>query len=360
MNFQPLHNSFGWFPHAFPYAFSQEGIMQRLFWKTAVAGIALMAPVISLADDQATAQAVAANLKGSLRNYNVAVKVQDGTAWLNGTVANERQMGAALDVANQTEGVERVVNNLSIATPSAPGPRASQSSLRQPSQIAETATAPSYIDQGEPQSYGGQYQPARRQVMQAGAALPDRAQNQLQAAGATANYDDGPQANGYYSGTSRMPRAALEATTTSVRAPSVAKPAGMQRDPATIDHPRSAMPLAMNSPNPNAGRPPMQPVAMQNGGEMIGAPQPMPTAMPMGPGSPAPYHYDSPSMPGYAWPSYAAYPNYAAVTYPKQYSPTAWPYIGPFYPYPQVPLGWRKVTLEWKDGWWFLDFKDNH
>jgi hypothetical protein len=68
--------------------------------------------------------------------------------------------------------------------------------------------------------------------------------------------------------------------------------------------------------------------------------------------------YDSAQMPGYAWPSYAAYPNYAAVTYPQQYSPTAWPYIGPFYPYPQVPLGWRKVTLEWDDGWWFLDFKD--
>ena len=67
----------------------------------------------------------------------------------------------------------------------------------------------------------------------------------------------------------------------------------------------------------------------------------------------------SPAMPNYAWPSYAAYPNYAAVTYPKQYSPTAWPYIGPFYPYPQVPLGWRKVTLEWSDGWWFLDFKDS-
>lgn len=66
--------------------------------------------------------------------------------------------------------------------------------------------------------------------------------------------------------------------------------------------------------------------------------------------------YDSPNMPGYAWPSYAASPNYAALTYPKQYSPTAWPYIGPFYPYPQVPLGWRKVCLEWDDGWWFLDF----
>jgi hypothetical protein len=68
--------------------------------------------------------------------------------------------------------------------------------------------------------------------------------------------------------------------------------------------------------------------------------------------------YDNPQMPAYAWPSYAAYPNYAALTYPQQYSPAAWPYIGPFYPYPQVPLGWRKVTLEWDDGWWFLDFKD--
>jgi hypothetical protein len=68
--------------------------------------------------------------------------------------------------------------------------------------------------------------------------------------------------------------------------------------------------------------------------------------------------YDQPHLPNYAWPSYAAYPNYAALTYPQQYSPTAWPFIGPFYPYPQVPLGWRKVALEWDDGWWFLDFYD--
>jgi len=70
--------------------------------------------------------------------------------------------------------------------------------------------------------------------------------------------------------------------------------------------------------------------------------------------------YDNPQMPGYAWPSYAASPNYSALTYPKQYSPSAWPYIGPFYPYPQVPLGWRKVTMEWDDGWWFLDFADGN
>ena len=90
---------------------------------------------------------------------------------------------------------------------------------------------------------------------------------------------------------------------------------------------------------------------------MPGAPLPM-YAPGAAAGGVAPVRYDHPAMPAYAWPSYSAYPNYAAVTYPKQYSPTAWPYIGPFYPYPQVPLGWRKVSLEWDDGWWWLDFKD--
>ena len=68
----------------------------------------------------------------------------------------------------------------------------------------------------------------------------------------------------------------------------------------------------------------------------------------------------SANLPGYAWPSYAAHPNYGAVSYPKQYSPSAWPYIGPFYPYPQVPLGWRRVALEWDDGFWHLDFYDKN
>ena len=82
---------------------------------------------------------------------------------------------------------------------------------------------------------------------------------------------------------------------------------------------------------------------------------PTPSAFVPGGGGRA-VNYDNAQMPGYAWPSYASYPNYAALTYPQQYSPAAWPYIGPFYPYPQVPLGWRKVSLEWDDGWWFLDF----
>ena len=93
------------------------------------------------------------------------------------------------------------------------------------------------------------------------------------------------------------------------------------------------------------------------GGQPGGGPAAMGPRPPMGNG--AAVSYDNPQLPGYAWPSYAASPNYAALTYPKQYSASAWPYIGPFYPYPQVPLGWRKVTLEWDDGWWNLDFSDS-
>jgi len=96
------------------------------------------------------------------------------------------------------------------------------------------------------------------------------------------------------------------------------------------------------------------PVGMPNYGGVAGGPVPM---APYAGGAAAP-RYEQPYLPNYAWPGYAAYPNYAAVSYPQQYSPSAWPYIGPFYPYPQVPLGWRKVSLEWDDGWWMLDFTD--
>jgi len=110
--------------------------------------------------------------------------------------------------------------------------------------------------------------------------------------------------------------------------PAVAQESAGQVSPA----PYSSVPVQLDgSPLPASG----QPMGF-HGGAGIGA--------------------DNPSLPGYAWPAYAAHPNYAAVTYPRQYSPSAWPYIGPFYPYPQVPLGWRKVSLQWDDGWWFLDF----
>ena len=76
-----------------------------------------------------------------------------------------------------------------------------------------------------------------------------------------------------------------------------------------------------------------------------------------GSGNPSHMAYDLPNLPNHSWPTYAAYPNYAQVSYPKEYSASAWPYIGPFYPYPQVPMGWRQVQLEWDDGAWNLNFR---
>jgi len=64
--------------------------------------------------------------------------------------------------------------------------------------------------------------------------------------------------------------------------------------------------------------------------------------------------------PNYAWPSYAPTGNFSAVGYPTAYPWQAWPNIGPFYPYPEVPQDWRAVTLRWDDGIWWLDFKKNY
>jgi BON domain len=62
----------------------------------------------------------------------------------------------------------------------------------------------------------------------------------------------------------------------------------------------------------------------------------------------------TPPLPSYSWPTYAPYNNLSRVAYPEAYPACAWPFIGPFYPFPRVPPGWRSVKLEWEDGhWWF-------
>lgn len=139
-----------------------------------------------------------------------------------------------------------------------------------------------------------------------------------------------------------------------------AAPLPLDQNVAAQGHPGNAAPgYPGQAGHPEQPQGPYTPTGYAPGGYVQGgyaAGTPVPTApIPSGYGAP---RYDAPNLPNYAWPGYAAYPNYAALTYPQQYSPTAWPYIGPFYPYPQVPLGWRKVSLEWDDGWWFLDFTD--
>ncbi len=68
----------------------------------------------------------------------------------------------------------------------------------------------------------------------------------------------------------------------------------------------------------------------------------------------APNTANPPRMPPYAWPTYAPYNNYSRVATPLAYPYNSFPFIGPVYPFPKVPLGWRSVKLEWDDGyWWF-------
>lgn len=63
---------------------------------------------------------------------------------------------------------------------------------------------------------------------------------------------------------------------------------------------------------------------------------------------------NAPPLPPNAWPTYAPHNNVSRVAYPTAYPYNAFPFIGPYYPFPKVPLGWRKVTLEWEDGhWWY-------
>jgi len=101
------------------------------------------------------------------------------------------------------------------------------------------------------------------------------------------------------------------------------------------------------NPAPPAGvAPPAAGAAPGNG---VTEPVPIFQAPPMGPTD-----LNGPRMPPYAWPTYAPYNNYSRVAYPTAYPYNAWPYIGPCYPFPKIPLGWRSVKLEWDDGyWWF-------
>ncbi len=82
-----------------------------------------------------------------------------------------------------------------------------------------------------------------------------------------------------------------------------------------------------------------------------GIPEPIPVFRA---GVPA-YHGLNPApLPPHAWPTYAPYNNFSRVAYPQAYPYNAFPFIGPFYPFPKVPLGWRSVNLEWEDGHWWM------
>jgi hypothetical protein len=115
------------------------------------------------------------------------------------------------------------------------------------------------------------------------------------------------------------------------------------------DPPISVVPVAPTPLGPS-GLPLAAPL-----GPPVAAPfNPIVEPAPLGvPGQAAP-DLQAPNLPPYAWPTYAPYNNISRVAYPQAHPYNAFPFIGPYYPFPKVPLGWRKVTLEWEDGHWYL------
>jgi len=250
---------------------------------------------------------------GNLDGCDFNVKVSGGDVWLSGEVASSDQEKLAVETAEKTPGVERVMSALTVA-----GSQASLASVEvptnasidaSPAAAASTSLRPT-ISHPARITMSPTGPPARTASV---GALP-----QVAPVVAQLNYP-APQA--------RMVNLAAANQTP--------RPLGLAQMAAYAPAAALAAPLAA--------------IGQAAGG--------MPSHLP-GPGhAVVPARYDHPNLPGYAWPSYSAHPNYAGVTYPKQYSPTAWPYIGPFYPYPQVPMGWRRVQLKWDDGWWQLNFK---
>ena len=231
----------------------------RRFLLGLVVAVATLVPNLATANDQEIARQIMSKLqleqqRGALKGFHVDMRVDQGTVWYEGFVANQAQKDLILRTAQEAQslGVVQVVDDITVR---------SQASAPQAMPLAQA-------------SYTQEY--------------------------------------------------------TTPRAPSMA--------------PRSVVPQQAY-PQQMSGMPVQNAVSG-------GAPMPMARSA----SAPMPTSGDSANLPGYAWPSYAANGNYGQVSYPRQYSAAAWPYIGPFYPYPQVPLGWRKVTMEWDDGWWWLDF----
>lgn len=320
--------------------------------------VPLIACAGSLAADE-VASSVAAKLResGTLVGYRVNVKEEAGTVWLEGTVSDQSQLVMAIDLAHGVEGVQRVVNRLSIANPHAvltPNQETSTEELT----LGMPTSVQSVVEKMLPT-------PSRtvRSELELSrvAHLGQAAESLSSPVQLTAATGKSQSANGAPRKTSSTGKSPRPLASTPARPISARQTGGTMRLPSpgqSSEVPGSERIIGDKAygpgPSPGAGGP--SPGGPGMGGPGMGRPMPMGSAgvgMP-----PIPMRGDGPNMPKYAWPSYASYPNYAALQYPTQYSPTAWPYIGPFYPYPQVPLGWRKVSLEWDDGWWFLDFDD--
>lgn len=321
--------------------------------------------------NQAQADRVIEALKSAeIKGSGVSVEVENGVAKLDGKVFKASDRGLAQRMASSVPGIERVENNLRF-TPESAGQVQPASDQAFADSLEKRVTQASHTQNpadgsgirkvsGETHSVAAHPQPT--QVMPAGMPSASPASNNqavAQQIGDTlasvglVGYDIEIR---YNAGTATLigDVATLEqrqaASSAVSQIPSVRSVNNQLRVAGpVVQTAYNQRPAPMGGPHPQYGPPAMPTAYGQPGMGMDPSMMPSPTGY-------APTSYNNPQLPGHAWPAYAQYPNSAAVSYPTQYSASAFPYIGPFYPYPQVPMGWREVSLEWDDGYWQLNF----
>jgi osmotically-inducible protein OsmY len=287
------------------------------------------------ARNQELANEVAAALKtAQVRGTGIEIEVREGAAILTGSVSDPSQRSLAQRAAGSVPGIERVENNLKYVPPSAG--QMTQAGLQQ-----AAAKQPSMIQQVAAEAPA----PAKKSNQEMAAEIAQA----IQSCGVACD----EMTVRFKDGVCTMEGSVATAADRQALHRAAASVPGVQQmnNRLAVAQPvaRVSAPSAPSAPPQHMMAPPT-PVAMGPGPMMMG-----PGAPPTASGY-APTSFNNPNLPNHAWPAYAAYPNSAAVSYPTQYSASAWPYIGPFYPYPQVPMGWREVSLEWDDGYWQLNF----
>ena len=321
--------------------------------------------------NQAQAEEVASALQNAnVRGTDIEIEVRDGVAVLDGKVGEASQRALAQRIAGTVPGIQRVENNLRFVPPTggqvelasatrSADTRDSQVTRAAAFQTADSKPAIQRVNAELPaggqgsnnQAVAQQIADSLSQVGLVGYDLEIRFNNGI--ATLAGDVSTMGQRQAAQAAVSQIPGVQSVNNQLRVAGPisqTAYVPGAMQ------------MPMAGGQPQmmpPQMMPPQMMPPQMMPAGYMPGGMQPgmgMDPGMAPSPSGYAPTSFNNPHLPQHAWPSYAQYPNSAAVSYPTQYSASAWPYIGPFYPYPQVPLGWREVSLEWDDGQWQLNF----
>lgn len=378
--------------------------MRRKYFGLAIAALAALGPSQVWGGDREIAEEIIKRLKsnrdsGALKDFTLDMKVDQGVVAFRGNVTEEAQKQLVLRTAEGIEGVANVLDQVTVATVEQAAeeakPEVTETKETAAQEKSEFSFRKALLEQVSAEAEVSEAEeavmPASSEEVEVDSAIVSGVISALtgaKEAGQLRGFGvDVKSQNGVVQLVGRASSEAQRNTiialaegvegVTGVRqnisvpkaAPAMPKPvfaaqeveanslAPVAVDPVVRPARESAAPSVAVAAMPVASEEAPMTRTVANFAPAPGpvAGQPVPMAAVPAPGTP---RYDTPNLPNYAWPGYAAHPNYAQVTYPTQYSPSAWPFIGPFYPYPQVPLGWRRVSLEWDDGWWFLDFSD--